>query len=234
VSQVFLPGETIDLCVPQEADFDIWSGWFNSQSVTTFLEQGKYPQTRDQQVEFYKNEVSAGRFLCMIKAKDGALLGVISLSTINFEKSSAQIALVCPGTSRRAPLAGLEAMALATQHAFSRFGLNRIWAGQAYPGLKKWTQRLSLIGYSAEGFARDGFVHGLIVTDSVQISILRRDYLRISARRAGTLWPGEQRMRLLISELQKRPSQVERLSAEMAAFREQEMATVEAIEADYA
>ena len=83
MNNVFLAGETIDLCVPQEEDFADWASWFNDQKVTMFLEQGRYPNTVRGQREFFENALKAGRFLTLIKSKDGELLGVFSLSDID-------------------------------------------------------------------------------------------------------------------------------------------------------
>lgn len=191
MNNIFIEGEKIDLCVPAEEDFPIWAGWFNSQKNTQFLEQGKFPNTVDEQKEFYFNAIKSNRFIALIKCKDGVLLGVISLSEINYEKSSCQISLVCPIKSKNSPMAALEAMALVVEHAFKRLGMKRVWAGQAYPGLESWNRALEIVGFKVEGFLRNGFVHGWDVTDSILISVVLQDFLRLIERRDGHLWPGE-------------------------------------------
>ena len=118
MNNVFLSGETIDLCVPNEEDFAEWATWFNDQSITLFLEQGKYPNTIQDQCEFYKSAIKTGRFLTLIKSKDAELLGVFSLSDIDFEKRRCQVAYLCPQRTSKTLLAPLEALALGTEHAF--------------------------------------------------------------------------------------------------------------------
>lgn len=202
---IFISGEAVNLCIPSEEDFDQWASWFNCEKTTKYLEQGKYPNTVALQKDFYSNVLTAGRFLLLIKSKSMKLLGVISLSEIDYERSRCQIALVCPEKTKEAPLAALESMALVTDHAFQRFGLSRVWAGQAYPGLQTWTNHLNVIGYKTEGFNRNGFKHGMFESDGVMISLLKHDYLKLINRRNGVLWPGEKIARILISKKKEFP-----------------------------
>lgn len=204
MSSVFIAGEKVNLCVPQSEDFEVWSSWFNNYKYTKFLEQGKFPNTVEQQFEFYRDAQNSNRFIAHIKSKDEQLLGVISLSEINYEKSSCQISIVCPVKSTAAPYAALEAMAITTEHAFIRLGLSRVWAGQAYPGLKKWSQHLELIGFKTEGVIRDGFVHGIEVTPAISISVTKKDFLSLIKRREGKLWAGEKKTRYMIAKLKNK------------------------------
>ena len=201
MKKVFIPGEKIDLCIPAEEDFDRWASWFNSQEITQFLEQGKYPNTPEQQRVFYEQALASGRFISLVKSKAGGLLGVVSLSDINYEKSWCQIALVCPEFCSKAILAPLEAMAICTQHAFERFGLHQVWAGQAYPGLNLWIQRLELLGYKTDGVIPNGFRHGMTVSDAVRTSVTKDRFVQLMERRGGNLWPGETKVKRLLSSL---------------------------------
>jgi RimJ/RimL family protein N-acetyltransferase len=209
---VFIAGEKIDICAPEDDDYGHWAQWLNDRKITAYLAQGKFPYSTTDQRAFVAKAKQDGKFVATIKTKAGQLIGSISLSAINYEQSSCNIALICPITVKSAPLGALEAMAQVTQHAFERFGMHRVGAGQAFPQLKKWTQRLEAIGYLAEGFTRRGFVSGRVDGNSVQISITRERFDSIVARR-GELWPGEEQAMTLLSGLGKSPSFAERLSA---------------------
>lgn len=217
MDNIFIEGEKINLCVPAEEDFSTWAGWFNSQKHTQFLEQGKFPNTIDGQKDFYFNAIKSNRFISLIKCKSGMLLGVISLSEINYEKSSCQISLVCPVKSKGAPMAALEAMALVVEHAFKRFGMKRVWAGQAYPGLASWNRELEIVGFKVEGFLRNGFVHGWNVTDSIIISVDLQDFLRLTERRDGRLWPGEEVANSVLKEIKKHGAMAEKIKGLISA-----------------
>ena len=205
MNNVFLAGEKIDLCVPEEEDVDQWASWFNCQKITQYLEQGKYPNTPAQQRLFYTQAVAEGRFLCVIKTKAGILLGVISLSEIDHVKATCQVAYVCPQKSDDAPQAPLEALAICTQHAFERFGMRRIWAGHSYPGLERWIQKTELLGYKTEGILPHGFIHGKQVNDALRTSITYERYEALVRRRNGNLWPGEAKVIRMLSALREHP-----------------------------
>lgn len=211
MNHVFISGEKIDLCVPGEADFEPWASWFNDQETTQYLEQGKYPNTPLQQREFYENAISSGRFLCMIKTKDGDLLGVISLSEINYEKGSCQVAYVCPVKSDKAYYAPLEALAICVQHAFERLGMQRVWAGHSYPGLHDWIQKTEIIGFKTDGIIPLGFHHGIKCNDAARTSLIKERYLSYVKRRGGRLWPGEIQVRKMLNKLKEHPSLASRI-----------------------
>ena len=194
----FLEGETVDLCVPtKEAIRDGWADWFNDARTTTYLCQGVFPNTVEAQERFYEGLQNGSRLALLVCGKGGEdLWGTISLSTIDWVARSAQIALVL-STAKRPQLAALEAMALMTRHGFETLGLERIWAGQAYPNLAKWGRRLEVLGYRAEGFIRRGFAKGRRVHDTVMISVLYEDYAQICGKR--DYWPGAEEIRKLLS-----------------------------------
>jgi len=196
----FLEGELIDLCVPStEAIADGWADWFNDAGTTDYLPAGVYPNTKEQQEEFYL-ALGGSRLALMVCDKAGEQLwGTISLSTIDWVARSAQISMVLPPSEKRPRNAALEAMARLGEHAFMTMGLERIWAGQAYPGLAKWNQRLELLGYRTEGLLRRGVTKGRRVSDSLMISVLYEDYERIVADRP--YWPGATEVERLITQL---------------------------------
>ena len=232
MSHVFLSGETIDLCIPEDEDFETWASWFNDQEITRFLEQGKFPNTIDKQIEFYRYAVDSGRFLTLIKTKDKELLGVISLSEISFEKRSCQVAYVCPEKSLTAPLAPLEALAICTQHAFLRLGMERVWAGHAYPGLLSWAHKTELIGYKTDGVFPNQFRHGALVSDAIRTSITRERFLRLVSRRQGNLWPGEESVKKMLSVLRQKESLAEKIDMSIKLLHAEHDSLLEQVEHD--
>lgn len=233
MNNVFLHGEKIDLCIPVDEDFEQWANWFNNQEVTRFLDQGKLPNTTIQQKEFYHREVEAGRFLALIKTKDEELLGVISLSEINYDKRHCQVAYVCPVKSSNAPLAPLEALAICTQHAFLRLGMERVWAGHAYPGLLRWIRKTELIGYKTDGIFPNQFRRGLIVSDAVRTSITKDRFLELINRRQGNLWPGEERVQKIIYALKQYESLAEKVNYSIKSLHVEHDALLGRLECDF-
>lgn len=205
---VFIEGESIDLCVPDSrAIRDGWADWFNDVRVTTFLEQGLFPNMIEQQEQFFQTIIERKRFLVMIVEKNGTHpSGVISLSDIDHFKRSCQIALVIGDTDPKVSrnLYGLEAMAHVTEHAFKKFDINRVWARQIYPGLSKWNKRLELLGYRSEAVLEDASILDRQECDIIMISALYKHCAEIMKNRGGKLWPGKEKAIELIRKLPRR------------------------------
>jgi RimJ/RimL family protein N-acetyltransferase len=201
-----LTGEKVNICAPTEDDLPTWSSWFNSDKITQHLPQGRFPSSIYSQRIFLQKAIENDRFLGMIKSKDHELLGVISLSEIDHFKRSCQISLVCPVASTAAPLAALEAMALCSQHAFNQFGVERLWAGQSFPGLESWVRRLEILGYRTEGYFKNSFRKGSKSSDTVQTALSYETFARLTECRSGDLWPTERVALRMIEELKRLPS----------------------------
>ena len=229
---VFIEGETVDLCVPSEAAIeDGWADWFNDARTTRWLSQGIYPNHVEDQRSFLDSIRRRDRFAVLICGKGGGpLYGIISLSAIDWVARSAQISLVVGKPPPGRQLIQLEAMARVTEHAFQRMGLDRVWAGQAHPGLARWNQWLELLGYFTDGVLRRGFVKGRETVDNaVMIGCLVEDYQALKARRGGQFWPGNDVMLRLVKAMPKHG-----FAGRLAEFLERELprykAEIEAVE----
>lgn len=214
---VFIRGETIDLCVPSRLaiERDGWADWFNDLENIRFLDQGVFPNFIEDQYEFLNSLRDRSRLALLIKPKDRKnVIGIVSLSTIKWVARSAQIAMVIGrrDESTRGKLHALEAMARMTEHGFETLGLDRVWAGQAYPGLKKWNKHLELLGYRTEAVMRKAFVKGRMVSDAVMISCLFENYREIRRLRNGRFWMGARAMKDLLDNMPA-DGLVERLDA---------------------
>ena len=95
---VFLPGELVDLVVPNERAIhvDRWYDWFNDQALTRNMEQGMFPKSQQQQETFLAElRASSSRLALMIKPKDeDRLVGICSLSKISHVTRQADFAMV--------------------------------------------------------------------------------------------------------------------------------------------
>ena len=203
---VFIKGEAIDLCVPSRLaiEKDGWADWFNNLENTRFLDQGVFPNFIEDQYEFLNSLRDHSRLALPIKPKGiENVIGTVSLSTIKWVSRSAQIAIVIGrrDESTRGKLYALEAMSLMTVHGFETMGLDRIWAGQAYPGLNKWTKHLELLGYRTEAIMRKASVKGRMISDSVIISCLFENYKTIKKLRCNHFWLGAKQMKMLLDNM---------------------------------
>lgn len=189
-----MQGESIDLCIPSSLaiEEDKWASWFNKTEQLQFTGHGVFPNTRDKQAIILKDCAKTDRIVLLVCRKDNQkAIGVISLQNIDQRIKQAEIAIMI-GEQTELPLASLsslEAMALISAHGMDQLGLNRIWAGQVYPGLAGWNKLLEVIGYKAEGIHRQAFLRGHQYSDLVHIALNYEDYCKIVDKR-GLLWPG--------------------------------------------
>ena len=116
-------------------------------------------------------------------------------------------------------LAALEAVALISEHGFKELGLNRIYGGQAYPGLKSWNKLLEVIGYQVDGIERNALRRGHKYSDKLEISLIFEDYLKISKSR-GKLWPSMKKIKEIIRK-QPKNSFAEILNREMERLKKE-------------
>ena len=85
---IFIKGETIDLCVPT-LDFtrsSIWYNWFNEPKITRYLNQGLLPNTKEMQEHWFKSQTK-DRLILILSTKNKVYKGVVSLSSIDLKKN---------------------------------------------------------------------------------------------------------------------------------------------------
>ncbi|HCS79037.1 TPA: hypothetical protein DIV55_04850 [Patescibacteria group bacterium] len=200
---IFIKGELIDLCVPtpEFAQNSNWYSWFNDLQITRFLEQGLFPNTPQQQIEFLTNNPHR---LILIVAHQQTYFGVVSLSSINFMKRTAEIAMALDKklVKKYDRLFAIEAIARITEHGFATLGLQRISAGQ-HILLSGWQQRMELVGYRLEGIKRFGFTKGAERVDSMWIAATVEDYQKLVKLRGGSLWDSARKMAKRFQKLPK-------------------------------
>ncbi len=203
---VFLSGETVDLCVPSDDvwTLDQWYRWFNKTEITKYLVQGIYPNTRKAQKAYLDALASnPSRIALLIKPKKhDHFIGVASLSSIDPVMRQCDFAMVIGErtSSVDSLFYGMETKCLMTEHAFENVGVERINSTQVAE-LIRWQRWQILFGYQIEGLLRRKFRRGRAVYDVLASSCLLEDYLRIKEIRGGIIWPGKATMFELMKKL---------------------------------
>jgi len=206
---VFIKGETIDLCVPSDDKWllDQWFRWFNRDEITTYLAQGIYPNTLKSQKEFYDTlGNNSSRIVLLIKPKEyDGFIGVASLSSINLIHRQCDFAMVIGErlNTTGSLFYGLEAKALLTQHAIEKVGIERVNSSQIID-LVRWQNWQILFGYQIEGLLRKKFRKGDKTYDLLLSSCILEDYQALMKIRDGSLWPGKTKMFQLLKNLPKK------------------------------
>lgn len=217
--EIFINGENINLCKPNK-DFALnsdWYSWFNDPKNTKFLEQGIKKNTREDQLKFFSS--IKNRLLLIIQdKKTKKYVGVVSLSNINSEKRTCELAIVrdLKKNNLSTPLSSLEAISLLTEHAFEKMEIRIISAGQ-HIELEKWQNQMELAGYKIEGIHKDKFFKAGEESDSVTIACNFKDYMYLKKKRE-KLWDSNEKMLKRYKKLLK----VEKFSKKFKDFFEKE------------
>ena len=180
-SKGFLVGRSIYLRGHERADLDTnWYQWFNDAEITRYMYQRVFPNTYEGQVQFYdrlhsdKDKIQ----LAIIHQRMEKLIGVISISNIDWVNRSGEIAVVIGEKEYQGQKYGLEAMALMMYHGFTKMNLNRIWAGQ-HIGLKNWKEALEkYLCFETEGRLRQAIFSDGEYFDVVIIGALAKDFIK--------------------------------------------------------
>ena len=150
--KIVIKGETINLCQPTKkfAEGDIWYKWLNDPAINKNLgkEYRRSKNTKKKQLAFFLNHKKDRRKIFIISTKNHIYKGVVSLSKIDNIKKTCDISLISDTKidPLLAPYAGLEAMALMSNYAFSKLKLKRIDCAFTFVQ-KSWQQRTELLGY---------------------------------------------------------------------------------------
>ena len=141
--------------------------------------------------------------LLIISTKNGIYKGIVSLSNIDKARKSCEIGLVSDPTieANLAPFAGLEAIAIITTHAFEKMNMKKI-NGAGSLSLKKWQQRLELLGYKFNFF--DKYLEPTKYKNKLNyvVSCNMEDFKFLKKKR-GKLWDNLSKMIYRISKLPK-------------------------------
>ena len=207
---VFIEGETIDLCVPtlEFAQKSDWYKWFNDTHTTRYLEHGVFPNTPEKQIEFFQN-AQKNRLLLIIVNKNSKAIGSTSLMNINYKTRSAALGIVVGNLAEKTQIRTLESIARITEHGFLKLGLQRIYAGQHINHIP-YSHRMSLLGYRIEGIERGGFVKCIEIADVIKIACTYEDYQRIIEYR-GEYWDSQESMLARIDIIQQQETMHKRL-----------------------
>lgn len=189
VKDYLYEGETVNITPYRNSDIPLWSSWFNNQTITKRLDQGRFPTSESAQLNFALGAEADGRIIFMIRGKTEELLGTISISNINHWHRSADIAIVCPPLKNKPRFAAVEGMALVVNHGFKVLGLNRISAGQVINGLETWIKKLVVLGFKVEGIKKSAFFDGENYFDTLMMGIIRQKFYQIESNQ-NSFWPG--------------------------------------------
>ncbi len=177
---IFLRGKTIILKALSENDVltSGWYGWFNSEDATEFVQQRYFPNTLQKQLEFYRSGIANSSTkiqLGIVPNGMNTIVGVVSLSNIDFLNRKAEFGIMIGDKAARGKGYGTEACALIVKHGFERLSLNKIYLG-VHADHKAAIRSYEKAGFRQEGLLREEVLMNGIYTDSVIMGILASEF----------------------------------------------------------
>ena len=156
--EVFLNGTEVDLVVltSEIAQDSKWYQWFNDEETTSTMQKHYFPNTREQQLEYFRSAIYGSKThlqLGIVEKKEMALIGMISLSDIDYVNRHCAISGLIGEKKFRILSYWLEANRLILNHAFATLNLNRVYGGAISRAASQIYTRL--LGFSDEGIAKD-------------------------------------------------------------------------------
>lgn len=176
---VFLSGKFVTLTVLTEADVleSNWYDWFNDPETTMFMQQGYFPNTRELQLEFFREKIRNNRTKLQLGIRDvvgGPLAGVISLQSIDHLQRKAEMALVIGEKKYRQVKYFIEACELLIAHGFAALNLRRIYGGTMINEAAELMCRR--MGFRREGVLRQDVFKNGQYWDVYLIGLLKEEW----------------------------------------------------------
>lgn len=178
---IFIKGNTIDLICLNEsiAAESNWKNWFNDEEATKYMQKHYYPNTREIQVEFYKNSIenNPSKLQCGIYHKeDQVLIGVISLNDIDFINRNTELSVIIGESKYQNIVVLLEAQRLLLRHAFETLNMNKVYGGSAIKEIDMLFCRV--LGYEREGIRSKHMYKNGDYLDVYMFAISREKYFK--------------------------------------------------------
>lgn len=154
---VFIQGKKVDLVVLNEEiiEYTQWYNWFNDSDTTSFMQKHYYPNSKDDQLNFFKENLknSHKNFqLGIVEKKDNNLIGVISLNQIDHINKKCKVAVIIGDKEYKSMDYFLESNRLIFKHAVNTLSIRRIEGGSLSKEIAIMHERM--LGFHSEGIRK--------------------------------------------------------------------------------
>lgn len=176
---VFIRGELIDLVVLTEEVVmkTNWYKWFNDEEITAQMQKHYFPNTRTQQMEFFRNNIenSSTKLQCgIVHKQDNVMIGVISLNNIDYSHRKCDISGIIGEKKYQTLKYIIEALQLLIKHAFDQLNMHKIYGGTIIKEVADMFVRL--LGFKQEGIKRSDVYKSGRYYDVFLLGLLRKEY----------------------------------------------------------
>ena len=154
----FIQTENFNLRVPSKDNLIKWTELINSPEVRKTILSTLIPKTPEMQWSWLQNELNSKKriLLEICNKENNFFLGVISLSNIDHERRSAQIATISiPTKNRKNRYCVYEARRAIVEYALNQLSINKIYGAMIYPDNESFMVNNMCIGFEIEGIKHD-------------------------------------------------------------------------------
>jgi RimJ/RimL family protein N-acetyltransferase len=181
---IFLKGGDVILKVLTRKDVldSDWYGWFNDEELCKTLQKHYFPITVESQIAFWEQNIqnSTDRIQLGICRNDGGpIVGIISLSHIDFINRKAEMSIVIGDRGAQNMSIFVDSCKLLFNHAFYTLNLNRIYGGSIVQELV--TLLCRMLKCKSEGILRQDIFKGGQYHDSYLYAVLREDFPKLTS-----------------------------------------------------
>lgn len=173
----FIDGKKI--CLRQYAvrDIDTWYNWFNDAQVVKFMDQRRWPNTKEKQKQYLEriSASSSDMQLAVVYKSNDKLIGTVGLHGIDAINRNADISVIIGDKSYWGKGVAKEAVGLLIRHAFEMLNLHKLTAG-FISGNTASEKLFKFFGFKKEALLSeqvylDGKYH-----DIVRMGLLKKEY----------------------------------------------------------
>lgn len=178
---VFIKGKEIDLISLNEdiAVGSDWYNWFNNELTTKTMQKHYFPNTANQQLQFFKNNIENNinkLQLGIVHKVDNKLIGMISLNNIDYLNRNCEIAGMLGKSEYRNINFYVEASRLIIIHAFDTLNMHRVYGGTISKEIKELHCRM--LGFTLEGTQRESIFKDGKYHDTYLIGQSHKEYIK--------------------------------------------------------
>lgn len=189
--EIFLEGEIVNLVILNEkiAQNSDWYSWLNYKKNTELLQQGRFPNSKEKQLEYFKKNIVKKKDLKknripndkkiqlgIVEKHNNKLVGMVTLLDFDYFNRCCGISLIMDLRKKISNRLKVfkESQDLMINHAFFKMNFRRIYTIAFSDNLCKMTERV--FGFKREGILREHqFSNGKYV-DSYVLGLLRSDW----------------------------------------------------------
>jgi [ribosomal protein S5]-alanine N-acetyltransferase len=174
-------GKLVYLRHPTEEDaLGKWHEWFSDEETTKYLGDRFWPNSKDEQLAFFKSLRDRGRLVLSVVTKDSDThIGVVGLSSINMVHRFADISVVMGEKEFRKGAYSIEAFGLLLRAAFLRLNLKNIKSLYAKSNEASWLLhrlfKFTIVGEMKELLFCNGHYEDVVMEVLDQSSWLKRN-----------------------------------------------------------